>query len=105
MKYVDVSSFHKKGDKTDQGNNLLICILPNISKIYEKLVCNHFCLYFNNFFSKVQGGFCDLNWDSLHVVRLNSYYKAWSYKKKKRKKIRTYKNTAIQEICLERSYS
>ena len=29
-------------------------------------------------------------WDSLHA-RLNSHYKAWSYKKKKQKKIKTYK--------------
>ena len=27
------------------------------------------------------------NWDSLHA-RLNSHYKAWSYKKKKHKKIK-----------------
>ena len=30
-----------------------------------------------------------LNWNSLHT-RLNSYYKAWSYKKKKHRKIKTY---------------
>ena len=29
------------------------------------------------------------NWDSLHA-RLNSHYKAWSYKKKKHKKIKAY---------------
>ena len=29
------------------------------------------------------------NWDSLHA-RLNSHYKAWNYKKKKHKKIKTY---------------
>ena len=30
------------------------------------------------------------NWDSLHA-RLNSHYEAWSYKKKKHKKIKTYR--------------
>ena len=30
-----------------------------------------------------------LNWDSLHV-RLNSHCKAWSYNKKKHKKIKAY---------------
>ena len=40
------------------------------------------------------------NCDSLHA-RLNSHYKAWSYKKKKHKKI-IY---SIQEIRLERTYS
>ena len=29
------------------------------------------------------------NWDSLHA-RLNSHYKAWSYKKKKHKKFKAY---------------
>ena len=30
------------------------------------------------------------NWDSLHT-RLNSHYKAWSYKKKEHKKIKAYR--------------
>ena len=37
-----------------------------------------------------------LNWDSLHA-RPNSHYEAWSYKKKKQKKIRAH--------CLKRTYS
>ena len=32
------------------------------------------------------------NWDSLHA-RLNSHYKAWSYKKKKHKKIKAYRKS------------
>ena len=32
------------------------------------------------------------NWDSLHA-RLNSHYEAWSYKKKKRKKITAYRKS------------
>ena len=35
-----------------------------------------------------------INWDSLHA-RLNSHYKAWSYKKKKHKKIKAYKKTPL----------
>ena len=31
-------------------------------------------------------------WDSLHA-RLNSHYKAWSYKKKKHKKIKVYRKS------------
>ena len=30
-----------------------------------------------------------INWDSLHS-KLNRHYKAWSYKKKKHKKIKAY---------------
>ena len=37
-----------------------------------------------------------LNWDSLHA-RLNSYYEAWSYKKKKHKKIRAHRKSAEKE--------
>ena len=32
------------------------------------------------------------NWDSLYA-RLNSHYKAWSYKKKKHKKIKAYRKS------------
>ena len=32
------------------------------------------------------------SWDSLHA-RLNSQYKAWSYKKKKHKNIKAYKKS------------
>ena len=32
------------------------------------------------------------NWYSLHA-RLNSYYKAWSYKKKKHKKVKAYRKS------------
>ena len=32
------------------------------------------------------------DWDSLHA-RLNSHYKAWSYKKKKHKKIKAYRKS------------
>ena len=32
------------------------------------------------------------NWDSLHA-RLSSHYKAWSYKKKKHKKIKSYRKS------------
>ena len=32
------------------------------------------------------------NWDSLHA-RLNIHYKAWSYKKKKHKKITAYRKS------------
>ena len=32
------------------------------------------------------------NWDSFHA-RLNSHYKTWSYKKKKHKKIKTYRKS------------
>ena len=36
------------------------------------------------------------NWDSLHA-RLNSPYKAWSYKKKKHKKFKAYKKSIYKD--------
>ena len=50
-------------------------------------------------FGEVHGGFgigqiifFFFNWDSLHA-RLNSHYKAWSYKKKKHKKITAHRKS------------
>ena len=41
------------------------------------------------------------NLDSPHA-RLNSYYEAWSYKKKKHKKIRAYRKSVQREPTVER---
>ena len=40
--------------------------------------------------------FLSFNWDLLHA-KLNSHYKAWSYKKKKHKKIKAYKKSLHKE--------
>ena len=41
------------------------------------------------------------NWDSLHA-RLNSHCKAWSYKKKKHKKIKAYRKSVQKEPIVKR---
>ena len=41
------------------------------------------------------------NWDSLHA-RLNSCCKAWSYKKKKHKKIKAYRKSLWKEPTVNR---
>ena len=38
MKYADVIPVHKKDHKTDKDNYLPISILPNLSKVYERLM-------------------------------------------------------------------
>ena len=43
--------------------------------------------------------FC--NWDLLHA-RLNSHYEAWSYKKKKYRKIKTYRKYILKEPTVKR---
>ena len=41
------------------------------------------------------------NWDSFHA-RLNSHYEAWSYKKKKHKKIRAHRKSVQKEPTVKR---
>ena len=56
-KYADVISTHKKDDKTDKENYRLIRILPNLSKVYERLMNNQIYPYFGTLFSKFRCGF------------------------------------------------
>ena len=42
-----------------------------------------------------------LNWDSLHAM-LNSHCKAWSYMKKKHKKIKAYRKSLYKELTVNR---
>ena len=44
------------------------------------------------FFEENSFYFLFFNWDSLHA-RLNSHYEAWSYKKKKHKKVTSYRKS------------
>ena len=60
MKYADVIPVHKKDDKTDKENYRPINILPNLSKVYERLTYNQsililtrYSLSFNAVFGKV----------------------------------------------------
>ena len=57
MKYADVTPIHKKDDKTDKENYRPISILPNLSKVYVRLMYNQIYPYFDTLFSNFQGGF------------------------------------------------
>ena len=57
MKCADVIPIHKKDDKTDKENYRPISILPNLSKVYERLMYNQIYPYFDTLFSKFQCGF------------------------------------------------
>ena len=52
-----VTPIHKKDDKTDKTNYCPISILPNLSKVYERLMYNQISPYFDSVFSKFQCGF------------------------------------------------
>jgi len=54
LKYADVRPAFKKDDKTDKENYRSISILPNLSKVYERLMYDPF---FNTMFSSSQCGF------------------------------------------------
>ena len=48
LKHADVTPIHKKKDKSDKTNYRPVIILLNTSKIYEKLIYNRLCDYFDD---------------------------------------------------------
>ena len=44
---TDITSAHKKKEKIDKTNDRPVSILPNLSKIYEKLIYNQLYDYFD----------------------------------------------------------
>ena len=57
MKYAEGTPIHKKDDKTDKENYCLTNVLPNVGKVYERLMYNQIYSYFHAIFSKFQCGF------------------------------------------------
>ena len=57
MKYAEVTPIHKKDDKTDKENYRPISILPDLSKVYERLMYNQIYPNSQTIFSKFQCGF------------------------------------------------
>ena len=57
LKVADVTPAVKKKFKTSKDNYIPINILPNISKIYERCLCNQIQTYFHEIVSKYQCGF------------------------------------------------
>ena len=57
LKHADVIPVHKKKDKNDKTNYRPVSILPNISKIYEKIIYNQLYEYFHVKRFPIQSGF------------------------------------------------
>ena len=57
MKYAEVTPIHKKDNKIDKENYHPRSILPNLSKVYGRLMHNQIYPYFQTIFSKFQCGF------------------------------------------------
>ena len=54
LKYADVRPAFKKDDKFDKENFRPISILPNIGKLYERLMYDQLYPYFKEIFTKLQ---------------------------------------------------
>ena len=57
FKNADVIPVHKKKEKSDKTNYIPVSILPNLSKIYEKLIYNQLYDYFDKILLPSQCGF------------------------------------------------
>ena len=57
IKYAKVTLIHEKDDKTDKEKYGPINILPNLNKVYERLMYTQIYPYFHTTFSKFQCGF------------------------------------------------
>ena len=57
LKHADVTPIYKNKDKSDKTNYRPVSVLPNISKIYEKIIYNQLYDYFDDILSPSQCGF------------------------------------------------
>ena len=57
LKHADVVSVYKKQIKSDKANYRPVSVLPNLSKIYEKLIYQQLYEHFNSILSPKQCGF------------------------------------------------
>ena len=57
MKNAIITPVHKKGPKTSKDNFRPVSILPNISKIYERIMFKQMSEFFEPILSKYQCGF------------------------------------------------
>ena len=57
LKTANITPVFKKDSRTDKTNYRPVSVLPNLSKIYERLIYNQISNYFENILSKFQCGF------------------------------------------------
>ena len=57
LKQAHITPAYKKGKKDVKGNYRPVSILPNLSKVFEKLMFKQMSQFFQNIFSKYQCGF------------------------------------------------
>ena len=57
LNLADITHLNKKGEKTLKENHRPVSILPNLSKIYEKIMFTQMPTFFESIFSRYQCGF------------------------------------------------
>ena len=57
LKLADIISVYKKDSRYEKSNYRPICVLPNLSKIFENILYDQISSFFENIFSKYQTGF------------------------------------------------
>ena len=57
LKFANITPVFKKDSRTEKTNYRPVSILPNLSKIYERLIYNQLSKFFENILSKFQCGF------------------------------------------------
>ena len=58
VKKANITPVSKKNDSLDKENYKPVCILPLLSKVYERAVFNQLSEYMQNFLNKILCGFC-----------------------------------------------
>ena len=57
MKLANVTSVHKKGNRSEKDNYRPVSILPNLSKVFERCIYSQISRFFDKILSKQQCGF------------------------------------------------
>ena len=57
LKLSDITPVYKKLDPSDKANYRPVSVLPLLSKVFEKIIHDQFCEYFENFPNELLCGF------------------------------------------------
>ena len=72
----NITPLHKKDSRMVETNYRPISILPNLSKIYERMIHSQMSIFFENFLSKYQCGFRErFIWQQYLLVMIQKWKK------------------------------
>ena len=67
VKKANIAPVSKKNDSSDKENYKPVCILPLLSKVYERAIFNQLSEYMQKFLNKILCGFCKAH-STQHVL-------------------------------------